>query len=58
VHGKEYEVHTYQEFQTVWSAAGEYEGEHIATKGSSESTALRAWEEAARYKGNLGVPKP
>jgi len=52
VHSHDYEVKTYHEFKTVWSAAGTYEGGYIATVDSSESTALRRWEEAvARYLG-------
>jgi len=56
VHGQDYEVETFQEFKTVWSAAGTYEGGFIATADRSESTALQRWEEAAsRY---LGVREP
>jgi hypothetical protein len=55
VQGKDYEVETYQEFKTVWTAAGAYEGEYIATADSSESAALRRWEQvAARYPGVRG----
>jgi len=47
VQGKAYEVETYQEFKTVWSAAGTYEGGYLATADSSELAALRRWEEEA-----------
>ena len=49
--GQDYEVETYQEFETTWSAAGTYEGGYIATADRSESMALRRWEEAARSRG-------
>ena len=38
VHGQDYEVETFQEFKTVWSAAGKYEGGFIATADRSMPT--------------------
>jgi hypothetical protein len=52
VWGKEYEVKVHQESKTVWQASGRYEGEWVDVKGTSESTALRNWEEAATYRGS------
>jgi hypothetical protein len=54
VQGKVYEVETYQEFKTVWSAAGTCEGGYIATIDGSEAEALRRWEGAAC---SLDVPR-
>jgi hypothetical protein len=51
VWGKAYEVKVYQKSKGVWEAAGSYEGESISVPGSSESSAIRHWEEAARYRG-------
>jgi len=49
--GKDCEVKVYQKHKTVWCAVGYYGTERIETKGSSESSALRAWEEKADYFG-------
>ena len=55
VQGKDYAVETYQEFKTVWSAAGAYKGEYLATADTSELAALRRWEEeAARTEASAG----
>ena len=51
VWGKAYEVQVYQKSKTVWEAAGSYEGESITAPGCSESSAIRHWEETARYRG-------
>jgi hypothetical protein len=37
--------------RTVWVAVGEYNGERIEAKGSSEAAALAAWRDAAHYRG-------
>jgi hypothetical protein len=58
VWGKECEVTVHQAFKTVWKAAGRYEDDYIETKGGSESSALRSWEEAAKYRGKDGPPPP
>lgn len=47
-----YEISVYQKSKSVWIAAGTYEGEHIETKGRTESQAIASWREAARYRGN------
>lgn len=44
-------VEVYQKSKSVWIAVGEYMGQRIEVKGSSRSSALAHWEEAARYKG-------
>ena len=53
VWGKEYQVSVDQLSKTVYRAVGDYEGERIETKDRTESTALKRWCEAARYRGNL-----
>jgi hypothetical protein len=50
------EITVYQKSKTVWVAVGEYKGERIETKASSESAAAKHWEGAARYRGNVGNP--
>jgi hypothetical protein len=52
VWGKDHEIYVHQKSKTVWIAVGEYMGERIEVKGSSQSSAARAWQEAARYRGN------
>jgi len=44
-------VTVYQKSKTVWIAVGDYMGERIETKDSSEGSTLKRWREAARYKG-------
>lgn len=46
------QVSVYQRSKTVWIASGVYHGEHIETKGRTETQALATWREAARYRGN------
>jgi hypothetical protein len=46
------EITVHQKSKTVWIAVGEYMGDRIETKGSSQSSAAAHWREAARYKGN------
>jgi hypothetical protein len=41
-----------QKSKSVWIAVGDYMGEQITVQDRSESTALKRWREAARYKGN------
>jgi len=50
---KDCEISVYQRSKTVWIAVGEYMGEQIEVKGSSQRSAAAQWREAARYKGNL-----
>ena len=52
VHNKPHEIDVYQKSKSVWVAVGEYMGERLEVKGSTESQATSAWREAARYKGN------
>jgi hypothetical protein len=46
------EVSAHKKSKSVWIAVGTYMGERIESKGSSESSAVAHWREAARYKGN------
>jgi hypothetical protein len=48
---KPHSVSVHQKSKTVWVAVGEYNGERVEVKGRTESQALAAWREAARYKG-------
>jgi hypothetical protein len=50
------EITVYQKSKSVWVAVGDYKGERLETKGSSESAAAKHWQDAARYKGNVGSP--
>ena len=49
---KPHEISVDQKSKSVWIAVGEYMGERLETKGSSESSALKHWREAATYKEN------
>lgn len=48
-----YKVEVHQTSKSVWVAAGDYEGQHISVKSRSATSAVAAWIDAARYKGNL-----
>ncbi len=52
VWGKSYTVFTHQRSKSVWIAVGEYMGKRIEVKDRSKATAIKRWQEAARYKGN------
>ena len=52
------EVSVYQKSKSVWIASGEYMGERLEAKASSESAAVKHWQEAARYRGNVGPSPP
>ena len=54
---RNYEVDVYQRSKSVWIAIGDYMGQSVEVKGSSASSAVAHWKEAARYMGNLG-PAP
>jgi len=58
VWGKTYEVTVSQQSKTVWRADGDYGGESISVTDRSQSTALKRWMEAARYRGNIGPAPP
>jgi hypothetical protein len=49
---KPYEITVHQKSKTVWIARGEYLGEQLESKGSSQTVAAAHWREQARYKGN------
>ncbi len=44
------EVMTRQKSKTVWIATGEFMGEYLEQKGSSERVALKRWVEIAEFK--------
>jgi hypothetical protein len=44
-------LETYQRSKSVWIAVGDYMGERLEAKDRSESTAIKRWVEAARYRG-------
>jgi hypothetical protein len=50
------EITVYQKSKSVWIAVGDYMGERLEVKASSASSAGKHWHDAARYKGNIGVP--
>ena len=52
VWNRPYEVSVHQKSKTVWIAVGDYHGERVETKGRTETQAVAAWREAARYRGN------
>ena len=52
VWGKKYEISVHQKLKTVSIAVGEYMGESLRVEGRTESQAVAAWRDAARYKGN------
>lgn len=43
---------THHTTKTVWRAAGQYQGQLVEVKGSSEAAVLSAWRDAARYRGS------
>jgi len=51
VWGKQYQVSVHQSSKTVWIAVGYYMNARVEAKGRSATSALSAWQEAARYRG-------
>lgn len=49
---KPHKITVNQKSRSVWIATGVYMGEMLVVKGRTESQAISAWREAARYKGN------
>ena len=49
---EEFEITVAQKSKTVWIAVGKYMGKMVEAKGTSESSAVAHWREAARYRGN------
>ena len=45
-------IDVYQKSKSVWVAVGTYHGERIEVKGRTQTQAVGAWREAARYRGN------
>lgn len=58
VWGQKYDITVYQESKTVWIAVGDYMEQSIRAQGRSESSAAKHWQEAARYRGNVGPAPP
>jgi hypothetical protein len=56
VWGKRYEVRTHRLSKSVWIASGDYEGDSIQGKASTEGAAVIRWRETAQYRGNDGTP--
>ncbi len=52
VWGKRYTVITHQKSKSVWTDIGDYMGKTIEVKDRSKATAIKAWRDAARFKGN------
>lgn len=52
VWGRPQAVTVYQKSKSVWEAVGEYMGETIRVTDRSAGSAIKRWQEAARYKGN------
>jgi hypothetical protein len=53
------EITVYQKSKSVWVAVGDYmERIRIEVKASSASAATIHWQEAARYRGNVGSSPP
>lgn len=44
-------ISVHQNSKTVWVAVGEYLSERIEVKGRTQTQAISAWREAARYRG-------
>lgn len=51
VWGKPHTVRVAQKSKSVWTASGEYMGEHIQTTGATAGAAIKRWREAAQYRG-------
>lgn len=49
---KPHKITIHHKSRTIWIARGEYRGKLIEVKDRSEGSAVRAWIEAARYRGN------
>ena len=47
---KNIQVAVTQTRKTVWTATGEFMGEHLSVKGSSERNALNKWVEVAEFR--------
>lgn len=49
---KPHTVTVHQKSKSVWVAVGEYHGERLEVTSRSESQAVKAWWDAAMYRGN------
>ena len=52
VWGQPQEVQTDRISKAVWRATGTYMGETHQTQDRTENTAIKRWQEWAKYKGN------
>jgi hypothetical protein len=51
VWGERCTVTVYQKSKSVWIAVGTYMGERIECKDQSLGSAIKRWQEAARFRG-------
>lgn len=56
VWGKRYTVAVYQQAKSRWVATGEYNGETFEVKDRTANSAVRLWQHAAEFKGQLPNP--
>lgn len=49
---REITITVFQRSKSVWIAVGEYHGQRIEVKRSTEGAAVKGWVDAATYKGN------
>ena len=52
------EITVYRKSKALCVAVGEYMGERIETRATSERSAAAHWREAARYKGKVNQRHP
>ena len=52
VWGEDLEISVHQKSKSVWVASGSYMGRLLQTQDRSANTAIKRWQEAARYRGN------
>lgn len=52
VWGKPYEITVHKKSKSVWIAVGDYMDETLEVQDRSRSSAVKAWCDAAKYKGN------
>ena len=52
VWGTQIEVSVHQKSKTVWLASGTYMGENFTVKSQTQGAAIKAWADAAKYRGN------
>lgn len=50
VYAEELAIEVRQSAKTVWTASGNYKGQHLVAKGRSENTAVREWCTLAKHR--------